>query len=84
MEENINIEESAKPDGERLKEEETISIPQNPDAPSTLNLPTLNLQTPDMEVHQHTHPSHGKKTWKDYITTNQKLLQELRKDYHLK
>ena len=25
------------------------------------------LITDDMEVHHHTHPTHGKKTWKDYF-----------------
>ena len=40
--------------------EETASIEQ----PLTLN---LKPDTPEMEVHHHTHPTHGKKNWKSYF-----------------
>ncbi len=39
------------------------TIPES-EQPSTSNLQPLN---PDMEVHHHTHASHGKKNWKSYF-----------------
>jgi len=35
--------------------------------PETIENNISNQQIENMEVHHHTHPSHGKKTWKEYI-----------------
>ena len=47
---------------EVIPAEETSAVETK--QPSDLNLKPLN---PDMEVHHHTHPAHGKKTWKEYF-----------------
>jgi hypothetical protein len=62
MEENKNVEEGLKAEGERL-EEENIPIPEQP---VDLQPLTLNLKPSEMEVHHHAH-AHGKKNWKDYF-----------------
>ncbi|MEP7165448.1 MAG: hypothetical protein ABI741_12185 [Ferruginibacter sp.] len=70
-EENKNIEEGFKAEGKRLKEEETVPVPESfsDSQASALDLKpsTLNPQPSEMEVHHHTHSGHGKKTWKGYF-----------------
>ena len=68
-EENKNIEEGLKAEGERYKEEEILSVPENPadPTPSTLNLTPLTPQPPDMEVHKHPHHVTHKKKWGEYF-----------------
>jgi hypothetical protein len=39
----------------------------NPSAEPTLNLKPLNDLNDNMEVHHHSHPSHGKKKWNEYF-----------------
>ncbi|MEO7263466.1 MAG: hypothetical protein ABIW38_01075 [Ferruginibacter sp.] len=66
--EEIKKEQPASPASELVNNEsteETISFAEPTQQPST------NIYQPstseDMEVHHHTHPNHGKKTWKDYF-----------------
>ena len=64
-EENNNTEQEQPV--ERLPEE--IVTSEQPTMAETEQPPTTNdqTQTENMEVHHHTHPSHGKKTWKEYF-----------------
>lgn len=56
------------------EEPKDSSAKTQPDKPSEEIIPiidtdtiTQNQETENMEVHHHTHPSHGKKTWKEYF-----------------
>ncbi len=57
-----------------MSEEEKINQPTGDNQPSTEENKTVaeslidnNQPTTNMEVHNHTHPGHHKKTWKDYF-----------------
>ncbi len=59
-----------------MSEEEKINQPQEENLPlteesMTVEQPQITSHKPqtekDMEVHHHTHPTHGKKTWKNYF-----------------
>ena len=65
MEEKENIPE--KQPAENIPEE--INSPEETVVPETEQPPTLNIKplNTDMEVHHHSHPAHGKKTWKAYF-----------------
>lgn len=51
--------------------DDPLDNPIIPQAESTTEKQTENIapnrETENMEVHHHTHPAHGKKTWKDYF-----------------
>lgn len=55
--ENIDEPKNTEPES---SQEETIQ-------PKIIENNISNQQTENMEVHHHTHPSHGNKTWKEYI-----------------
>lgn len=56
-----NIPEAIHPPGETAIPEIEAVAPEQP------QIPDLNPDITDMEVHHHTHPAHGKKTWKEYF-----------------
>lgn len=75
MEENKNREEEKPPVGSKpLSENDPLkinpvgenSMPEAGEQPLN-ELNDLNDLNDNMEVHHHTHPSHGKKTWKEYF-----------------
>lgn len=53
------------------QEDTSANIPETEQADSLADTEIIEIKNIDkksnMEVHQHTHPAHGKKTWKDYF-----------------
>ncbi len=60
-----NIPEQINPANENTMPESVTTAVTLNEQPSTINTQFSTEQ--DMEVHHHTHPSHGKKTWKEYF-----------------
>lgn len=57
-------------DEENIEEPTNTSLEHSQEEniqPKTIENNISNQQTENMEVHHHTHPSHGKKTWKEYL-----------------
>lgn len=71
MEENQNIEQQAdngQPPKEHFPEDSHAPQPQTTNLSSeALSKEGIKLQTENMEVHHHTHSTHGKKNWKNYF-----------------
>ncbi len=70
MEENKNIEPEQPPENipkEIIPSQENILQKAEDATTEESQTSILKTETSNMEVHHHTHPAHGKKTWKAYF-----------------